>query len=241
MPKVRAILVNIFGGIVRCDLIADGIINAVKNVGVGVPVVVRLEGTNAELARERLAQSGLAIIAATDLTDAAKKVVAAARKAASVMSILVNRRTKVICQGFTGRQGTFHSEQCLAYGTKLVGGVTPGSRGRDASEPAGIRHRAGCGASHRRDREHDLRARALRGRLDPRGSRCRHRARGVHHRGRSGQRHGEGQGRARGLGHAPDRPQLPRHHHARENARSASCRASSTAVAASASSRAREP
>jgi succinyl-CoA synthetase beta subunit len=77
--RVRAILVNIFGGIVRCDLIADGIVNAVKNVGVGVPVVVRLEGTNADVARERLANSGLAIIAATDLTDAAKKVVAAAR------------------------------------------------------------------------------------------------------------------------------------------------------------------
>ena len=81
-PNVRAILVNIFGGIVRCDLIADGIINAVKNVGVGVPVVVRLEGTNAQAARERLADSGLAIIAAADLTDAAKKVIAAARKAA---------------------------------------------------------------------------------------------------------------------------------------------------------------
>jgi succinyl-CoA synthetase beta subunit len=81
-PQVRAILVNIFGGIVRCDLIADGIINAVKNVGVGVPVVVRLEGTNAQIARERLAASGLAIIAAADLTDAAKKVIAATRKAA---------------------------------------------------------------------------------------------------------------------------------------------------------------
>ena len=76
--NVRAILVNIFGGIVRCDLIADGIVNAVKNVGVDVPVVVRLEGTNAAAARERLAQSGLAIIAAADLSDAAKKVVAAA-------------------------------------------------------------------------------------------------------------------------------------------------------------------
>jgi succinyl-CoA synthetase beta subunit len=81
-PQVRAILVNIFGGIVRCDLIADGIINAVKNVGVAVPVVVRLEGTNAQAARERLAASGLAIIAAADLTDAARKVIAAARKAA---------------------------------------------------------------------------------------------------------------------------------------------------------------
>jgi len=77
--NVRAILVNIFGGIVRCDLIADGIINAVKNVGVSVPVVVRLEGTNAPAARELLAKSGLAIIAAADLTDAAKKVVNAAK------------------------------------------------------------------------------------------------------------------------------------------------------------------
>jgi len=81
-PQVRAILVNIFGGIVRCDLIADGIINAVQNVGVSVPVVVRLEGTNAQVARERLAASGLAIIAAADLTDAARKVIAATRKAA---------------------------------------------------------------------------------------------------------------------------------------------------------------
>jgi succinyl-CoA synthetase beta subunit len=78
-PNVRAILVNIFGGIVRCDLIAEGIINAVKNVGVKVPVVVRLEGTNAEQARAMLGASGLAIIAASDLTDAARKVVAAAR------------------------------------------------------------------------------------------------------------------------------------------------------------------
>ena len=80
-PKVRAVLVNIFGGIVRCDIIAEGVINAVKNVGVSVPVVVRLEGTNADKAREMLGESGLAITAATDLTDAARKVVAAAKKA----------------------------------------------------------------------------------------------------------------------------------------------------------------
>ena len=77
-PKVRAVLVNIFGGIVRCDLIADGVINAVKNVGVKVPVVVRLEGTNADKAREMLAKSGLTITPAADLTDAARKVVALA-------------------------------------------------------------------------------------------------------------------------------------------------------------------
>ncbi|MGI9201572.1 MAG: ADP-forming succinate--CoA ligase subunit beta [Woeseiaceae bacterium] len=76
--NVTAILVNIFGGIVRCDLIAEGIIAAVKEVGVSVPVVVRLEGTNVEKGRELLANSGLDIISADDLTDAAKKVVAAA-------------------------------------------------------------------------------------------------------------------------------------------------------------------
>src|ERR1700742_3818805 len=82
-PKVRAVLVNIFGGIVRCDLIADGVINAVKNVGVEVPVVVRLKGTNVDKALEMLASSGLTITAATDLTDAARKVVASAKKKAS--------------------------------------------------------------------------------------------------------------------------------------------------------------
>ena len=83
-PKVTAVLVNIFGGIVRCDMIADGVINAVKQVGVKVPVVVRLEGTNADKARDRLAGSGLTITPATDLTDAARKVVAlAAGKAAA--------------------------------------------------------------------------------------------------------------------------------------------------------------
>ena len=67
---------NIFGGIVRCDLIAEGIIAAVREVGVEVPVVVRLEGTNANQGLELLAGSGLDIIAADDLTEAAKKVAA---------------------------------------------------------------------------------------------------------------------------------------------------------------------
>ncbi len=76
--NVKAILVNIFGGIVRCDLIADGIIGAVSEVGTTLPVVVRLEGNNAELGAKKLSQSGLNIIAAESFTDAAKKVVQAA-------------------------------------------------------------------------------------------------------------------------------------------------------------------
>ena len=78
-PAVKAILVNIFGGIVRCDLIAEGIIQAVREISVRVPVVVRLEGTNVDQGRALLAKSGLDITAASDLTDAAQKVVAASR------------------------------------------------------------------------------------------------------------------------------------------------------------------
>jgi succinyl-CoA synthetase beta subunit len=79
-PKVKAILVNIFGGIVRCDMIAEGVIGAARDVGLHLPVVVRIEGTNAALGRKLLQESGLDLIAAADLTDAAQKAVAAARK-----------------------------------------------------------------------------------------------------------------------------------------------------------------
>ena len=76
--NVKAILVNIFGGIMRCDIIAEGIIQAVQEVGVQLPVIVRLEGTNVELGRKMLAESGLKIVSAESLTDAAKLAVAAA-------------------------------------------------------------------------------------------------------------------------------------------------------------------
>jgi len=77
--KVKAILVNIFGGIVRCDLIAEGVIRAVEEVGVDIPVVVRLEGTNVERGRKLLAESALSVIPAATLAEAAEKAVAAAR------------------------------------------------------------------------------------------------------------------------------------------------------------------
>ena len=79
--KVRAILVNIFGGIVRCDLIAEGIIAAVKEVGLKIPVIVRLQGTNVDKGRELLVNSGLAITSADDLNDAAQKAVASVKAA----------------------------------------------------------------------------------------------------------------------------------------------------------------
>ncbi len=80
--KVKAILVNIFGGIVRCDLIAEGIINAAREVDINVPLVVRLEGTNVDKGKQMLEDSDIAVIVASDLNDGAKKAVAAAREAA---------------------------------------------------------------------------------------------------------------------------------------------------------------
>jgi succinyl-CoA synthetase beta subunit len=81
-PHVKGVLVNIFGGIMRCDTIAEGIIAAAREMRLTVPLVVRLEGTNVELGKKMLRESGLAIIPADDLDDAAKKVVAAVKAAA---------------------------------------------------------------------------------------------------------------------------------------------------------------
>ncbi len=81
-PNVEAILVNIFGGIMRCDIIAEGIIAAARDVSLTVPLVVRLEGTNVELGKKILAESGLPIVSAENLADAAEKVVAQVKKAA---------------------------------------------------------------------------------------------------------------------------------------------------------------
>ena len=81
-PAVKGILVNIFGGIMRCDIIADGIVAAAKEVNLSVPLVVRLEGTNVQQGKDILANSGLPIVAADDLGDAAKKIVAQVKQAA---------------------------------------------------------------------------------------------------------------------------------------------------------------
>jgi len=81
-PNVKGILVNIFGGIMRCDIIAEGVVEAVREMGLNVPLVVRLEGTNVELGKKIINESGLNVIAANDLSDGAEKIVAAVRGAA---------------------------------------------------------------------------------------------------------------------------------------------------------------
>lgn len=82
-PKVQGILVNIFGGIMKCDIIAEGVVAAVKEVGLKVPLVVRLEGTNVDLGKKIIKESGLNVLPADDLDDAAQKIVAAVKKAAA--------------------------------------------------------------------------------------------------------------------------------------------------------------
>jgi succinyl-CoA synthetase beta subunit len=82
-PNVKGILVNIFGGIMRCDIIAEGVVAAVREVGLTVPLVVRLEGTNVELGKSILSGSGLNVIAANDLADGAEKIVQAVKGAAA--------------------------------------------------------------------------------------------------------------------------------------------------------------
>ena len=79
-PNLKAILVNIFGGIMKCDVIAAGVVAAVKEVGLEVPLVVRLEGTNVELGKNILGESGLNVIPADDLDDAAQKIVKAVKR-----------------------------------------------------------------------------------------------------------------------------------------------------------------
>ena len=186
--NVRAILVNIFGGIVRCDTIAEGMITAVKQVGVKVPVVVRLEGTNVEKGRELLASSGLKITPATGLTDAACE---GRRSCAGGRGDEHSDRQEHQgdLPGPHGQAGHVPHQQCLDYGTKVVGGVTPGRGGEKHLGLPVFDTVADAVARDRRDGEHDLRAGAVRRRRDPRGGRRGSRARRLHHRGRARARH----------------------------------------------------
>ncbi len=195
-PNVKGILVNIFGGIMKCDIIAEGIVAAAKEISLKVPLVVRLEGTNVEKGKEILAE----IRPAHRLRLRPRRWRAENRACSEgfliAMSILVDKNTKVICQGFTGKQGTFHSEQAIAYGTKMVGGTTPGKGGtthlglpvfdtvRDARE------KTGCDASVIYVPP-PFAADAILEAID-----AEHSAHRLHHRGHPGARHGQGQARA---------------------------------------------
>ena len=238
---MSGIFVNIFGGIMKCDTIAAGVIAAVKEVGLKVPLVVRLEGTNVELGKKMLAESGLAVTTADDMADGARSVVALAarERRPESMSVLVGKDTKLIVQGITGSAGTFHAKQMREYGTKVVGGVTPGKGGPRARRVpvfdtvAEAVKKTGANATVIFVPP-PVAADAILEAAD--AGIAAHR---LHHRRHPGARHGQGEARPR----APtrtraDRAELPRRHHARRvqdrhharlhpqgRARSAWCRA----------------
>ena len=158
--SVKAVLINIFGGILRCDVLAEGVIAAVRDLGVRVPIVIRMEGTNVEQGKQMLRESGLNFTTADTMSEAADeggRVSADSRtydessEQSRRMAVLIDRNTRLIVQGLTGREGTFHAKQAAAYGTT-------GRRRRDtrqgrhhARRLAGVQHRRRRGPRDRRE------------------------------------------------------------------------------------------
>ena len=155
-PKVKAILVNIFGGIMKCDTIATGVVAAAREVKLSVPLVVRMKGTNEDLGKKILQDSGLPIISADNMAQAGQRVVAAIKQKKEAeaetetqgegeteegreaeeeeMSILINKNTRVMTQGITGKTGMFHTQTSRAYANGkacYVAGVNPKKAGED--------------------------------------------------------------------------------------------------------------
>ena len=130
------------------------------------------------------------------------------------MTILIDENTRVLVQGITGKIGAFHTQEMIAYGTNIVGGVTPGKSGTQGPRPAGIRHGQGRRRRHRRDCQHRLRAAALRRRFDHGSGRRRHPGLRRHHRRHPGAGHDPGQALHAPLQgrepHAADGPELCR-------------------------------
>ncbi len=127
-PNVKGILVNIFGGIMKCDIIAEGVVAAVKEVG---PESAAGRSPRRHQCRTRQEDhQGIGIERRLGRRSRRCRPESCRRsEEGRVMSILIDKNTKVICQGFTGKNGTFHSEQAIAYGTKMVGGTSPGKGG----------------------------------------------------------------------------------------------------------------
>ena len=129
-PSVKSIFINIFGGITKGEEVANGIVQALEQVDISSPIVIRLDGTNAEQGREILkSHESDRLVSKPTMVEAARTAVRTRK--GKLMSILVNADTKVIVQGLTGGQGRFYGLRNREYGTKVVGGVSPKKAGTD--------------------------------------------------------------------------------------------------------------
>ena len=135
--NVRSIFVNIFGGITRGEEVAKGIVEGLRRVELRAPIVIRLDGTNAEEGRQIILDAGIPaskLISKPTMLEAAREAVRIANGGEGggvTMAIFVDENTKVVVQGLTGGQGKFHGLRNRDYGTKVVAGVTPGKGGQD--------------------------------------------------------------------------------------------------------------
>ena len=223
--NIQAMLVNIFAGINRCDWVAQGVVQATRETELQIPLVVRLAGTNVEEGRRILKESGLAHHhrghpRGSRRAGGRRPQVLGGRpqvgRERAAMSILIDEKTKVLVQGFTGDKATFHAREMIAYGTKLVGGVTPGKGGSDPPGPPGLQHGEGGGAGDRRHREHHLRAGGVLRRLHHGGGGRGNPLHRHHHRRHSGAGHDDGEALpvplSQGASHHAGRAQLRRRH-----------------------------
>ena len=129
-PDVKAVLINIFGGIARTDRIASGVVAALRELGgVKIPVVVRLEGTNVEQGRRDPARERVPLPGRRDDGRRGEEGRRAVESGRCVMAIWLNKETRLVVQGITGKEGKFHALGCRDYGTQVVAGVTPGKGG----------------------------------------------------------------------------------------------------------------
>ena len=213
-PNVEGILVNIFGGIMRCDVIAEGVVAAAREISLGVPLVVRLEGTNVELGKK--------ILQGIRPADPVRRPSGRRRREdrqSREGSRLDGRPRRPQHQGHLPGLHRRPGHLPLRAGHRLRhldGGRRHPRQGRHAaSRPAGLRHGGQGGGGDRGDGERHLCAAALRRRRHPGGDRCPGGSRRLHHRGHPGARHGAGQARPPGQRHPADRAQLPRDHHPR--------------------------
>ena len=223
--SVRAVLINIFGGILRCDVLAEGVIAAVKDLGVSVPIVIRMEGTNVEKGKQMLKDSGLNFTTADDMKEAAEKVVAlgeggverrSRRSAVSWCELRIDYGCLDRQEHAAARPGAHrprrHLSRQAGRGVRHHGRRRGDAReGRhDARGLAGLQHRDRLRARNGRQRVGDLRAAGRRRRRHSRSGGRRASARRVHHRGHSDARHDAGAlPRSADRRHASSGPTVP--------------------------------